>query len=497
MPPWGREAITLDSSDTLHSALAKLELPCDGAAVVVLAPGCTIAENPVTYRLLARASARIGVPMAVVSGNPGWRRMAREHGLHAYPSQGALRRARRRSAIATPEAWADSLVSTLHPSSLRQVWPVAAVVVLLLGAFAFFGLPVMRITLRAPAQTLTQEATVKVDIGTVTVDAASMSIPGRAIEHRFTVSDFVETTGEKKVGKERAKGEVTIINSGAATVTLPAGTTLFTDGGVRFTTVASAIVPPYTQPTGASTRGAGFPAGTEGGVKVAVVAAEPGAKGNVPALSISRIEGDAYRGLTVVNEQPLTGGTDENKKSISAEDRTRLKEALFQRAQSQSLSELTVRVRQSESIIPHSMQVQIAGEEYDKAQDEEGDRLKGTAYVVASGMAFANQDLNSVVERSWKESIPKGYRALPGNLSVSPPEVVEAAGRTATLKVRVSGQAEPLMEIDKLTEALRGVPLSDARAKLSNLEGGFKLMSIEMWPGWATRAFRIEVQTVQ
>ncbi|MHB8990602.1 MAG: baseplate J/gp47 family protein [Chloroflexota bacterium] len=497
MPPWGREAITLDSSDTLHSALAKLERAGDGLPVVVLASGCAIAENPVTYRLLARASERMGTPMAVVTRNPHWRQLAREHGVRSFSSLGAVRRARSRSPLSAPEAWADSLLTTLHPSALRQVWPVLAVVLVVAGALTYFAVPVIRITVRAPSETVVRDARVKVDTGSATVDAASMTIPGRTIEHRFTVSDFIETTGDKKVGKERAKGEVTIINSGVAPVTLAAGTTLSTGGDVRFTTTASATIAPYTQPAGTATPTGLMLVGPAAGVKVSVVAAEPGEKGNVPALAISRIEGDAYRGLTVVNEQPLTGGSDQSAKSVSSEDRARLKEALFQRAQSQSLSELTVRIRQSESIIPHSMQVEIAGEEYDKAQDEEGDRLKGTSYVVARGIAFANQDLNSVVERDWKESMPKGYRALPGNLAVSPPEVAEAGSRTATLAVKVSGRAEPLVEIDRLTELLRGMSLADARVKLGNLEGGFKLMRLEIWPEWAPRAFRLEVQTVQ
>ncbi len=466
--------------------------------MVVLASGCTIAENPLTYRLLARASERLGTPLAVISGNPAWRQLAREQGLRSYSSFGALRRARRGSPFSLPEGLVDRLLSPFNPSALRQMWPIVAIVVAVVGVGGYFVLPVMKVTLRAPSENLTREVNVKVDVGSATADAASMTISGRTIEHRFQVSDFIDTSGEKKVGKERAKGEVTVINSATAPVSLPAGTVLSTAAGVKFTTTASATVSPFLQP-------AGMPAPTgitplvipSMGVKVPVVAVDPGEKGNVPALAISKIEGDAFGGLTVVNEQPLAGGTEEKAKSASAEDRTRLKETLFQRAQSQSLSELTVRVRQSESITPHSMQVRIDGEEYDKALDEEGDRLKGTVYVVASGIAFANQDLNGVVEREWKSSMPKEYRALPGNVNVSPPEVVEAGPRTATLKVRVSGRVEPVVETDKLAETLRGQSLADAKTRLANLQGSFRLSGVEIWPQWAPRAYRIEVETVQ
>lgn len=496
MPRWGDEVITIDRSDTLQSFLAKLESTAATMPVVVLSPDCRVADSPLTYRLMVRVSERFAIPLAVVTGNPAWRQLAREHGLRCFSSLGALRRARRGSALSSTEEWADALLSTLHPSSFKQVWPVAGTLILALSAVTFFVVPVMKVTLQAPAEMVTRNVTVKVDVGTARVDADSATIPGRIIEHRFTVADFIDTTGNKNVGKDPAKGEVTVLNNSTFPVTIPSGTALSSASGVKFTTTAATTVGPFVpsgspQPAGAPAAGVGV------GVKIPVVAAEPGEKGNVPALAISRIEGDAFRGLTVVNEQPLTGGTEAKVRSVSAEDRAKLKEALFQKAQTQSLSELTVRVGQSESLIPNSMQVQIDGEDYDKAQDEEGDKLKGTVYVVASGMAFANQDLNGVVESDWKKSTPKDYRALPGNLALAAPEVVDAGPRTAKLTVRVTGRAEPVVEVGRLSELLRGASLSDARTKLASLQGGFRLEQVEIWPVWAPRAYRIEVQTVQ
>ncbi len=497
MPRWGDEVVTLDGSDSIRSALAKLESFAAALPVVVLTPDCQIADSALTFKLLARVSERYAVPFAVVTGNPAWRQLAREQGLRSFPSIASLRRSRRGSSLSSTEELVDKILSTLHPSSLKQVWPVLAVVVIVSAIASYLILPVMTVTLRAPAETLTRDVTVKVDVSTTKADSSSMTIPARSIEHRFTVSDFIQTTGEKQVGKEKAKGEVTVLNSSSAPVTIPAGTGLSSASGVKFTTTAAVTVGPFLQSGPSSTPSGPVPGAGGVSVKVPVVAVDPGDKGNVPALAISRIDGDAFRGLTVVNEQPLTGGTEAKVRTDSDEDRAKLKESLFQKAQSQSLSELTLRVRQSESLIPHSLDVRISGEEYDKARDEEADQLKGTVYVVASAMAFANQDLNSVVESDWKKSAPKGYRPLQSNLQLSPPEVVESGSRTATLAVKVTGRAEPIVETDKLSEAIRGSSLSDARVKLGNLESGFKLQGIDIWPLWAPRAFRVEVKTVQ
>lgn len=499
MSRWGIEPVSIDRSDTLQSALGKLATAEGSTSIVVLASGCRVADNVVLYRLLARKSREFGLPIAVITSNPYWRRLAREHGLYAFASLGALKRARRRSPVAWVENLADSLVFSWRPNVSGQGWVILGILSLVAGFLIYLFVPLLTVTVQTPVETFDREFVVHVDTGIESVDVPSATIPGRTIEHRFAVSDFVDTTGDKSVGKSVARGEVTVINSNPAVVMLPAGTILSTASGLRFRTTAPANLSTPAQPTSGPQPADGVqpPTGVPGMVKVPVEATEPGGGGNVPALAISRVEGDLYRGVAVFNEQPLSGGSDAKTRTVSADDRSRLKEALFQKAQSQSLSELTVRVRQSESLIPHSMQVRIEGEEYDRAVDEEGDKLRGTMYVVASGITFANQELNSVVEQEWRKSIPKGYRPLASSLDLAPPEIVEAGARTATLRVRLKGKAEPTVEVERLAGALRGLPVQEARSKLAAEQSALKLVKLEIWPSWADRAMRVEVRTIQ
>lgn len=506
MPRWAEETLTLDKRDNLRTVLAKVQVAEGGAPVILLSPSCKVADNPLTYRLLARASEGIASPIAVVSSNPRWRQLAREHGLHAYASLGALRRSGSQPSLFAVTDSVDSFFASLLPS-IHGHWIAAVVVAVLVlaigGTAAYFGLPVMRVTVQAPVETVSREVTVSVDSSVRSVDQEAKLIPGRSVEHRFAISDFVETTGQKAVGKEPARGEVAITNNGLLPVTLPAASVLVTASGQRFKTLAAVTVPalrrtatPAPMPSSpSSTPAAQSVADTT--AKVGVQAVDPGEKGNVAARAINRLENQALRDLTVTNERPLAGGVDGKTKTVSAEDRARLKESLFQRAQSQSLSELTVRVRQSESLIPHSMQVRIEKEEYDKAQDEESDRLKGTIQISATGMTFANQDFNGFAEAEWKRSMGKSYRVLPGVIDFSPPVVMEATGRAASLKSKVSGRAERVVEMDKLTQGLSGLTAQQARANLAQADVQLKLMKVEIWPDWASKAYRVEVVTVQ
>ncbi len=503
--------MTLDRSDTLHSAKGKLDASGPGHPVVVLAPNCRIADNVLTYRLLARTSHELGSPIAVVARNPYWRRLAQEHGLKAFASVPAIARSGSHSPASITAGLVEAVLSSLNPRVSGQSWAILATLLVVAGIAAYAFLPVMKVTILTPVEEVRQEVVAKVDASVSTLDVSSGIVPGRVIEHRFAISDTVTTAGEKNVGKERAKGEVTVLNGTLSLVSIPAGTVLSTGSGQKFSTVTAVAVgaplassgpppatpgaPPQTGATPSASAGAGSSNGTA--TRIPVMAVEAGENGNVPALAISKFDSESFRGLTVFNEQALTGGSEAKSKVASAEDRSRLKESLFQRAQSQALAELQMRVRQSESLIPHSMQVRVEKEDYDKNLDEEGDKLKGTLSVVATAIAFANSDLNTIVDRQWRASVPKGFRAMPGALSIDPPEVLQAGSQTASLKVRTAGKAERVLEADDLSQALRGSSIQDARTKLAQLESPLRLVKLELWPEWAARAFRVEVQTVQ
>jgi hypothetical protein len=92
--------------------------------------------------------------------------------------------------------------------------------------------------------------------------------------------------------------------------------------------------------------------------------------------------------------------------------------------------------------------------------------------------------------------VPKGFKPVDSPLTINPPEVTQAGSQQASLKVRTVGKAGRVFEADDLTQALRGLSEKDARARLAQ-QADLKLVGLEMWPGWAAKAYRVEVQTVQ
>jgi hypothetical protein len=514
MPRWGDNPVTFDEFDTLLSAMSKLDGSPDDAPVVIIAPGCYVANNTLLYRLLSRSSERMSAPIAVVSQNPLWRKLAREHGLSAFPSMGSVRRSRRRSALSLSESFADSIYSSLLPSLAGHGRLFVATFIVLLAVVMGAGymiLPVMTVTLETPVENFTADVRLRVDASVTSPDRSSGIIPGRMIQHRFTTSDFIEVTGSKTVGKDRAAGEATVINSSTASIDLPRGTVLVAASGQKYETTAPVRVGAFSRAPGPTPSPAPSPTPSPAPagratpapvpqvsgviVRVPIQAVDPGKVGNVPALAIARFESTALSGLTVFNEQPLVGGNDSTANVVSEADRNRLKESLFQRAQAQALSELQVRVRGSESLVPHSMQVSIEREEYDREIGDETKQLRGSVNVFAAVVAFANPDLNAFAQSAWETAVPQGYGPITGDFQIAPPEITNATPRSADLRVRVTGKVERALESGGLVESLRGLTEREASDRLAQMKLPLKTVDIALWPDWAIRAYRVEIKS--
>jgi len=154
MPRWGMDPVTFTRADTIQSALGKLDRSENSAPIVVLASDCRIADSVVLYSLLARRAKRFGLPIAVVSAHPYRRRLAREQGLYAFGSLGALKRARGRSPISWLENLADSLFFSMRPTIGRQGWICLGLLSLVAGVLAYLFLPQMTVTVRTPVDDL-------------------------------------------------------------------------------------------------------------------------------------------------------------------------------------------------------------------------------------------------------------------------------------------------------------------------------------------------------
>ncbi|HEX2756042.1 MAG TPA: baseplate J/gp47 family protein [Candidatus Limnocylindrales bacterium] len=176
-----------------------------------------------------------------------------------------------------------------------------AVIVLAVGAYLFLPSASIALTPRRDAIGPIP-LTVSADPGATEVDATNNVIPAVRLDVPVEASRTFTTTGSK-VKETTATGSVTFTNyDPTSSNTVPSGSIVSTEGGLRFRTLSTLIVP----------RAAFTPPSTTvpSQASVQVQAAQPGTGGNVPANAIRVVPpGESPLFLAVANPNPTSGGT--------------------------------------------------------------------------------------------------------------------------------------------------------------------------------------------
>ena len=175
-----------------------------------------------------------------------------------------------------------------------------ALVVLAVGAYVF--LPAAQITVvprREPIGPL--QLTVGADPGATAVDPVALVVPAVRIDVPVEASDTFTTTGVH-VEQTPATGSVTFENyNPLSSNTIPGGSIVSTEGGVRFRTLSSVTLPAGTFV---------LPSVIPSRRSVDVQAVDDGPAGNVPANTIRVVpQGENPDFLKVNNPNPTSGGT--------------------------------------------------------------------------------------------------------------------------------------------------------------------------------------------
>lgn len=179
--------------------------------------------------------------------------------------------------------------------------------------------------------------------------------------------------------------------------------------------------------------------------------------------------------------------------NVTLEVRDALRQRMLSQAKQQAVARLTDQLRGSESMPEESIRVEIASERYDHNIGDAAERLSGSMEVVATGLAFNNDDFNRLVFALWSQDIPRDYRSAT-NPDLTPPSVVSAEGRHMILRVRATGRLEREVDTGAVVAAVRGRTLEEAEQLASNLDGFARAPNITLWPDWADRALRVQVR---
>jgi hypothetical protein len=223
----------------------------------------------------------------------------------------------------------------------------------------------------------------------------------------------------------------------------------------------------------------------------------------VPAGQINRILDPVLdRQVTVVNQEPASGGTMAPAGIVTRADKDRLQAIVLQQIQQEGYSRLLEGLAEQEFIPPESLIVIPLDAVYEPSLDGEVTTLLTLEMrAVVRGTAIAGQNANQLALAALQSNVHPNYRLDPGSLEFVAGEVVGVQDQAASFRVHAAGVAVAQIDARQVAGDVRGLPVEEA---LRYLRGRLPLAKepvVVVDPDWLDRLpwfpFRITVDVLE
>ena len=353
---------------------------------------------------------------------------------------------------------------------------VLGLVVLVGGVGAYVLLPSATIVVTPRPEALQPlKLDVRADPAATQPDATTLVVPAVDVPVPVTVTDTFQATG-KRVEETKATGQVRFSNLDfLRTNTIPGGSIVSTNAGVRFRTNSTVTVP-KADLVGLTV----FP----GRATVGVTAVEAGLAANVEPNTIVIVpRGEDPQALKVVNPDATSGGTHEEFPKVAQADvdaalkqlSTALDAAFQDRLADPSLAAPGATVFRETAVLgdatPSVDPTTLVDQEIAAFQLE----LSATGTVVTVDPS----PITSIAEQRFRSTVPAGHQLVAGSIKVTV-GAATVTDRVVTFPATATGQQIAVLDPDALRRLVMGKSLADARAALAVYGDA----TVTAWPDW-------------
>jgi hypothetical protein len=359
-----------------------------------------------------------------------------------------------------------------------------ALVVLVGGVAAYVVLPTVSIVVTPRVEELVPlDIVVTADPTATEPDAASRIVPAQRLPLEVSVSEFFPATG-KRVTEEPATGVVRFANLDfLRSNTIPAGSIVSTNAGVRFRT-AKEVTVPRADLVGLTV----FP----GRINVNVTAVEPGTAGNVEPNAIVIVpQGEDPQALKVVNPNATTGGTHEEFPQVVQDD----VDGALEQLQSALTAAFDARLADP-SIAPEGATVFAATATLGEATPtvdpatligQEIETFEIGLSATGDVLAVDPSPVEAIADALLRATLEPGHQLVANSIHVNVGAPV-VSGQSVTFSAMATGQQVAVLDVTELRALVIGKPLDDARAALEP----FGEVELTAWPDWVGAVPTIE-----
>ncbi len=315
---------------------------------------------------------------------------------------------------------------------------------------------------------LTRSIPVKVKLDTPTNPSNNL-LKGTSVETTIQGSMEADTTGTKLVG-EKSGGKVKLFNKTDESITLDKGTLLtYKSSGSEYKFSIDDDMTIDAQVAGSSAD-----SNVYGEASITVTATDIGSSYNIDKNKTLEVAKYKSTKLAAKSTETFKGGKSSTVKVVSLDDQKNLSQKLM--AQNVQGAEIALRARLKSplKLISGATKAMVAKETYNYKVDDKTDKLSLDQTITASGLAYSDTELNSLMNKVIDKYIPSGYYlskndwsesvAVLGNSTNSVLSVTES-----DLQVSVKTSVVPSINQDEIKKQLAGKTIGDAQKYLGGI----------------------------
>ena len=499
------QILRLEAHDDVISARDKMQWSQTGRILLVWPERGKILTRRLDLILLLRHSQSLGAQLALITRDPQVCYHAAQLGIpvfndlhQAQKSHWRKNRSLRwRKSLLPPRrrtrpADLDELRQQAHPGTPAWYsYPVTRIAAFTLSLLALLSiaailLPGAEITIKPQSQEqhITLQVRADPEIDSINLSGA---VPAKTIE--VVVGERLSTPakGFSSVPDKPARVDVLISNLTDQVIPIPEGTVVRTSGEDpgRFSIIAKGQVP----------------AGVGQSVSLPARALVPGVQGNLPAESLTTLEGSLGTRLTVTNPLPASGGTNRPVLSPTDYQRDQLYKQLGERLRLQALEELSRQVQPGDLLLTPTLTLtQVIRAEYDPPQGQPADQLDLDLSLKFQAQVVSQGDLEALAKTILDANIPPGYHAIPGTLQLEMlDEPKPGVGQRVTWQIGAAQNLLADLEKGKASALIRGLAPGQVNEKLRASLPVQDTAAIRIFPSWWPRLpvlpFRIAIRS--
>ena len=241
------------------------------------------------------------------------------------------------------------------------------------------------------------------------------------------------------------------------------------------------------------------PAGPGQTISLPVRSLSLGSQTNLPAGSLTAIEGKLGTELAVTNDKPAQHGGDRQESAPTLDDRQELSRMLVEALEETALTELQVGLGEGDLVAPSSLSlINTLDKSFQPSEKSPANRLDLNLRLEYEAIVVDEGDIQALAETVLNANLPGGYTPVEGSLEV---EKISPLSLSGDSSVQFSIRARRILQADvtppQVVRLSLGLPPDQAGARMEAALPIEQRPKITLFPDWWPRLpilpFRISV----